>query len=53
MSILEEDTGSHFDPHVIAVFTPMARAIYDRLAENSDIQARELLEERVRQTFEH
>lgn len=53
MSILKTDTGSHFDPQVIAVFTPMARAIYDRLAESSEAQARELLEAQVRRTFEH
>jgi HD-GYP domain-containing protein (c-di-GMP phosphodiesterase class II) len=51
MAILEKDTGSHFDPAVMAVFRPMARDIYDRLANSDEDKARELLEERVRQHF--
>ena len=53
MAILEKDTGSHFDPQVMAIFQPMARDIYDRLADSTEAQARELLEERVRRHFEH
>jgi len=53
MAILDKDTGSHFDPQVMAVFKPMARDIYDRLADSTEAQARELLEERVRRHFEH
>lgn len=51
MRILEKDTGSHFDPAVMAVFQPMAREIFDRLAECDEDAARHLLEERVRQHF--
>ena len=53
MAILEKDTGSHFDPAVMAVFKPMARDIYDRLANSDENMARELLEERVRQHFDY
>jgi HD-GYP domain-containing protein (c-di-GMP phosphodiesterase class II) len=53
MAILEKDTGSHFDPAVMAVFSPMARAIYDRLAHSDENQTRALLEERVRQHFNY
>lgn len=53
MAILDKDTGSHFDPQVMAVFKPLARDMYDRLADSSEAQARELLEDRVRQHFEH
>nr|WP_319564882.1 HD domain-containing phosphohydrolase [uncultured Rhodoferax sp.] len=53
MTILEKDTGSHFDPAVMAVFRPMARSIYDRLAHSDESQTRALLEERVRQHFEY
>lgn len=53
MAILEKDTGSHFDPGVMAVFKPMARGIFDRLVGSDENAARALLEERVRQHFEH
>ena len=49
---LEKDTGSHFDPAVMAVFSPMARATFDRLANGSEADARQLLEDRVRHHFE-
>ena len=52
MLILEKDTGSHFDPAVMAVFRPMARPTFERLANSSEAQARQLLEDRVRQHFE-
>jgi HD-GYP domain-containing protein (c-di-GMP phosphodiesterase class II) len=53
MAILDKDTGSHFDPGVMAVFKPMARGIYDRLASCDEDATRNLLEDRVRQHFEH
>ena len=52
MAILEKDTGSHFDPSVMARFRPMARRTFDRLANSSEADARLLLEERVRKHFE-
>ncbi|MDD5334300.1 MAG: HD domain-containing protein [Rhodoferax sp.] len=52
MAILEKDTGTHFDPAVMAVFRPMARKTFDRLANSSEADARQLLEDRVRQHFE-
>ena len=52
MAILEKDTGSHFDPAVMAVFRPMAREVFDCLAECDEEGARRLLEERVRLHFE-
>ena len=52
MAILEKDTGSHFDPAVMAVFGTMAAAIFKRLENSSESDARALLEERVRQHFE-
>jgi HD-GYP domain-containing protein (c-di-GMP phosphodiesterase class II) len=52
MAILEKDTGSHFDPAVMAVFRPMARAIFDRLAGCSEDDTKKLLKDRVRQHFE-
>jgi len=52
MAILEKDTGSHFDPAVMAVFTPMARGIFDQLAQCDEAAARQLLQDRVRHHFE-
>ncbi len=52
IEILEIDTGSHFDPAVMKVFRPMARAIFDRLAGINEGDARQLLEDRVRQHFD-
>ncbi len=52
LAILEKDTGSHFDPAVMAVFRPMARQTFDRLANSSEAEARQLLEDRVRQHFD-
>lgn len=52
MAILEKDTGSHFDPSVMAVFRPLALDIFKQLANSSESDARQLLENRVRQHFE-
>lgn len=51
MDILAKDTGSHFDPGVMAVFTPLAREIFDRLSGCDEQQARKLLQGRVRFHF--
>ena len=51
MAILVRDTGSHFDPTVMAAFQPLAREIYERLASSSESVARQLLEERIREHF--
>jgi HD-GYP domain-containing protein (c-di-GMP phosphodiesterase class II) len=52
MAILDKDTGSHFDPGVMAVFKPMSKEIFDRLAQADENAARSLLEDRVRRHFE-
>lgn len=52
MAILERDTESHFDPAVMAVFRSMAREIFERLRNSTESDARQLLEDRVRQHFE-
>jgi HD-GYP domain-containing protein (c-di-GMP phosphodiesterase class II) len=52
MAILEKDTGSHFDPLVMAVFRPMACEIFERLENSSESDSLQLLEDRVRQHFE-
>jgi HD-GYP domain-containing protein (c-di-GMP phosphodiesterase class II) len=52
MAILDKDTGSHFDPSVMAMFKPMAKDIFDRLAQADENAARQLLEDRVRRHFE-
>jgi hypothetical protein len=52
MAVLEKETGSHFDPAVMAVFRPLARGIFDRLARSSEDDTRQLLEGRVRHHFQ-
>lgn len=51
MAILEMDTGSHFDPGVMAAFRSIARQVFERLAGCSEDEARCLLEDRVRLHF--
>jgi hypothetical protein len=52
MEILERDTGTHFDPKVMAVFRGMADEVFKRLASIEEADARLLLEERVRHHFD-
>jgi len=52
MAILERDTGSHFDPAVMATFKPMARRIYDTLSKCDEEAARQMLQARVRHHFD-
>ena len=51
MAILRKDTQSHFDPKVMAAFEPIARSLFDRLANTTEDEARKLMEERVREHF--
>ena len=51
MEILERGVGSHFDPAVMAAFRPLARDVFDTLAESDEAGARGLLEKRVRRHF--
>jgi len=51
MAILTRDTGSHFDPTVIAAFQPMAAAVHARLSAIDENDARHLLQERVSEHF--
>jgi HD-GYP domain-containing protein (c-di-GMP phosphodiesterase class II) len=52
MAILEKDTGSHFDPAVMAVFRTIATSVHQRLQGCSEDDARALLELRVRKHFD-
>lgn len=51
MDILEQDTGSHFDPQVMAVFRPMAAEIHRSLIDAPEELVRDLLEQCVRRHF--
>jgi HD-GYP domain-containing protein (c-di-GMP phosphodiesterase class II) len=44
MEIMARDTGSHFDPAVMAIFVPMAREIHDQLAPCDEEATRLLLQ---------
>lgn len=51
MDILEAETGSHFDPKVMAVFRPIAREVFDCLSKANETDIRRMLEERGRMHF--
>ncbi|MBK7648857.1 MAG: HD domain-containing protein [Betaproteobacteria bacterium] len=51
MDILDRETGSHFDPDVMTAFRPMARDIYEHLADCSEEAASKMLEDRVRKHY--
>ncbi len=51
MEILERDSGSHFDPAVMSAFRPIARDVFDTLAQCDEVGVRRLLEVRVRLHF--
>lgn len=52
MKILEKDTGTHFDPEVMAAFSHIANGLYERLENTSEDEARVLMEEEVRNYFD-
>lgn len=51
MGILENDTGTHFDPGVMKIFQVMAPKVHQRLSQADEDEAHKLLEERVRDYF--
>lgn len=51
MALMEKETGSHFDPEVMAAFRPIAREIFNRITKCTDEDARYMLEERIRLYF--
>jgi HD-GYP domain-containing protein (c-di-GMP phosphodiesterase class II) len=52
MSILINDSGSHFDPAIISAFQKIAQAIYQRLEDITESNAKILLQERVHHYFD-
>ena len=52
MTILAKDTGSHFDPAVMQVFSRIAKTLYQRLEHSDEADSRQLLEDCVRKHFE-
>ena len=52
MTILAKDTGSHFDPAVMLVFSRIAKTLYQRLEHSDEADSRQLLEDCVRKHFE-
>ncbi len=51
MEILQRDTGTHFDPHVVSIFTPIAPKLYQCLHQANEQDVRTLMEERIKQHF--
>lgn len=51
MDMLRKDTGTHFDPKVMAVFEEIADEVRGSLQDISEINARTLLEAQIRKHF--
>ncbi|MBK4738601.1 HD-GYP domain-containing protein [Noviherbaspirillum pedocola] len=51
MSMMEKETGGHFDPAVMAAFRPIAEDIFTVLTSCSEEKAWQLMEERLRFYF--
>ncbi len=51
MVILEKGRGTHFDPSILDTFTPIAKSLYERIANSSDETLRENLENITRKYF--
>ncbi len=51
MAILNKDSGSHFDPNVLAAFNPIAREVFDCLAMCDEYAVRKLLEGQIQTHF--
>jgi HD-GYP domain-containing protein (c-di-GMP phosphodiesterase class II) len=51
MAILEKDTGSHFDPQVMAIFKPMARDLFNQLNGCDEEKVKNLLSEFIMHHF--
>jgi HD-GYP domain-containing protein (c-di-GMP phosphodiesterase class II) len=51
MRALNEESGKHFDPHLLKVFSNSAEQIYRTLINATEVQARTLLEVMVRKHF--
>lgn len=51
MAIIRNDSGTHFDPKVVAVFEELAEEIRDQLHDASERNARALLEAIIRKHF--
>jgi HD-GYP domain-containing protein (c-di-GMP phosphodiesterase class II) len=51
MSILEEGSGSHFDPDVLQAFQEIAHALYEKYGRGDDDRARQDLENIIEEYF--
>lgn len=51
MKILDAETGSHFDPKVMAAFRSIAREVFNCLSKANEKDVRRMLEERIRMHF--
>lgn len=52
MAIVDEESGSHFDPSVVSAFRGIAEDVFSRLSRAGEDETRRLLDERVRLHFE-
>lgn len=51
MEILRQDTGTHFDPAVMALFERISQDIREKLQDSDEQSARTLLQGQIRRHF--
>jgi len=52
MTILHQDSGSHFDPELLDRFSNIAKTVYDTIASASEEEIKELMKNKVRRHFD-
>ncbi len=52
MQILHQDSGSHFDPKIIQLFSNIAPTLYPQIHNTSEADVKQLLAHKIRQHFE-
>lgn len=51
MEIIHKGANSHFDPHVVAVFSAISKEIYDALFDSDERNVEKMLKEKIHQFF--
>lgn len=51
MEIIHKGTNSHFDPHVVTIFSTISRDIYDVLFNSTDYEVEEMVKEKINEIF--
>ncbi len=51
MEIIHKGANSHFDPHVVTIFSTISRDIYDVLFNSTDHEVEEMVKEKINEIF--